>query len=251
MGQDKNQLKALLKFLEEIIKDPGNNWFVEDLNELLQDKLRKNPNYNLINQNNLDVLIRLNHNKNKAKARYYYRNIVEQKLKRQLVNDHALMIWYKSIYEIDQYFVHVNYQLENMLNYYLEHTDFHNKVNQFPREYCNTISISEGYKLDIDVSSYSFDKNKGNPIKVNLIKSLWAKILYWAIDTNNMDFLKKQAGNFAAIINIRNEYSHSYYDRKKSASKYWKTQEDDMSFAFIGAILKVVRNSIVELGGNE
>ena len=158
-----------------------------------------------------------------------------------------MMIWYKSIYEVEKYFVHVNYQIENMLNYYLAHTDFHSKVQASPRSYNKVISISTNYKIEVDVYSYAFNKNNGSPISIEKISSLWAKLLYWGVKSENFDFLSNYAGNLNAIISIRNQTNHSYYGRQNNAATYWKNQEDDMNYAFIGGIVKHIRNSIKNL----
>ena len=245
MAQNKEHLEKLLQFLDSLMKEPGNEWFVDELSKKII-KQHSNVESN-IDKDSFNTLLSLHHSKIRRKARAYYKDIKDVKLRNQLVNDHAMMIWYKSIYEVEKYFVHVNYQIENMLNYYLAHTDFHSKVQASPRSYNKVISISTNYKIEIDVYSYAFSKNNGPSISIEKILSLWAKLLYWAIDTNNFQFLCDQAGNFNAIINIRNQTNHSYYGRQINSAKYWKDQEDDMNYAFIGGIVKHIRNSIKKL----
>lgn len=191
--------------------------------------------------------MRLQHERCRKKARYYYRDIKDAALRKDLVNDYAQMLWYKSIFEVGKYFVHVNYQVENMLNYYLAHTDFHKKVENNPKMYLRTLNITSGYKVDIDVYSYSFNKNDGKPLDVSKIRSLWAKILFWAIDTKELDVLEKNSSNFNAIISIRNEENHANSESKNKAIDYWQNLEDGLAFAFIEAIIKQIRNSVIRL----
>ena len=250
MAQNREHLEKLLQFLDSLIKEPGNEWFVE---ELAKKVVQQQPAEGIYpsEDNNLSTFLSLQHNKIRRKARTYYKNIKDKKLRTQLVNDHAMMIWYKSIYEVEKYFVHVNYQIENMLNYYLEHTNFHSKVQASPISYNKEVSNPNqvtNFKMTIDVHSYAFNKNDGKPINIEKIPSLWAKLLYWAIDSGSFQFLCSQVGNFGAIINIRNRTNHSYYGRQPDASAaYWKNQEDDMSYAFIGAIIKYMRDTVKNL----
>ena len=245
MAQNREQLEKLLQFLDSLMKEPGNEWFVDELSKKI---IKQHPIFESnIDKDSFNTLLSLQHSKIRRKARAYYKEIKDDKLRNQLVNDHAMKIWYKSIYEVEKYFVHVNYQIENMLNYYLVHTDFHSKVQASPRSYNKVISISTNYKIEVDVYSYAFNKNDGTPINIEKIPSLWAKLLYWAINTNNFQFLCDQAGNLNAIISIRNQTNHSYYGRQINSAKYWKEQEDDMNYAFIGGIVKHIRNSIKDL----
>lgn len=244
MAQNKEHLEKLLQFLDSLMKEPGNEWFVEELSKKI---IKQHPIVESnIDNDSFNTLLSLQHSKIRRKARAYYKEIKDVKLREQLVNDHAMMIWYKSIYEVEKYFVHVNYQIENMLNYYLAHTDFYSKVQASPTSYNKVISISTNYKIEIDVYSYSF-KNNGTPISIEKISSLWAKLLYWAVNSKNFDFLTNQAGNLNAIISIRNQTNHSYYGRQINSAKYWKEQEDDMNYAFISGIVKHIRNSIKDL----
>ena len=244
MAQNREQLEKLLLFLDSLMKEPGNEWFVDELSKKI---IKQHPIFESnIDKDPFNTLLSLQHSKIRRKARAYYKEIKDVKLREQLVNDHAMMIWYKSIYEVEKYFVHVNYQIENMLNYYLAHTDFHSKVQASPTSYNKVISISTNYKIEIDVYSYAF-KNNETPISIEKISSLWAKLLSWAVKSKNFDFLTNQAGNLNAIISIRNQTNHSYYGRQINSAKYWKEQEDDMNYAFIGGIVKHIRNTIKKL----
>ena len=247
MAQNREQLEKLLQFLDSLMKESGNEWFVEELSKKII-KRHSTVDRNL-DKDSFNAFLALQHNKIRRKARTYYKDIKDLNLRNQLVNDHAMMIWYKSIYEVEKYFVHVNYQIENMLNYYLEHTNFHSKVHASPMSYNKEVSNpATNFKMTIDVYSYAFDKKEGKPISIEKIASLWAKLLFWAIDSGNFHFLCSQSGNFGSIINIRNRTNHSYYGRQPDAStKYWKNQEDDMSYAFIGAIIKYMRDTVKNL----
>lgn len=197
---------------------------------------------------NFASIMRLQHEKCRKKARNYYKGISDKALQIDLVNDYSQMLWYKSIFEIGKYFVYVNYQVENMLNYYLAHTDFHNKVATNPLSYYYELSITAKYVVKIDVYSFAFDRYNGNvPLPPNKIKSLWAKILYWAIDTNQMEMLEQQKSNFNSIITIRNGESHADSTSTNHSLQYWQNQEDSLPLGFIEKIIKQVRNSVENL----
>lgn len=192
--------------------------------------------------------MRLQHQRCRKKARSYYEKVEDEQLRQNLINDHAKMLWYKSIFEVGQYFVHVNYQVENMLNYYLAHTGFHDKVAAAPTRYCKKLEITPKYVISIDVYSYAFDKNKGNsPVDPARINSLWAKLLYWAVDTEQEEILEKFKTYLNAIVSVRNEVNHANSSSQKQSLKYWQDQEDGMQLAFVEAVIKQIRKSIIEL----
>ena len=171
-----------------------------------------NDEVNVVNSesDSFSSAMRLQHQRCRSKARSYYAKIADEQLRQNLINDHAKMLWYKSIFEVGQYFVHVNYQAENMLNYYLSHTDFHKKVAAEPIKYCKKIEINPKYTISIDAYTYAFDKNKGNsPIDPPRINSLWVKFLYWAIDTDQEDILERFKTYLNAIVSVRNEVNHA------------------------------------------
>lgn len=233
MGQNKEQLRKLLDFIEALSIEKGNEWF--------EDELRRKFNSNDLN---LDSFLRLNREKQRKKARKYYEKISHSQLRNQLIDDHANMLWYKSIFEIERFFLYVNFQIENMLNYYIDNTDAHNKVQKNPKFYYKELSYME-YKVSVDSFSYFFNKYNGNKNPTGKISSLWAKLVYWAVDSDKIDFLENQFTNFSAIINIRNDQSHANYSTESKSAVYWKQQEDDYNFAFIYAIIKIIRNTII------
>ena len=237
MGQNKEQLNKLLVFISELAKDSDNAWFVEELG-------RKYGMYQTSNVQSFDAFVKLQHKRCRKKAKQYYSKISNDILRNQLVDDHAMMLWYKSIGELELFFVHVNYQIENMLNFYLDNSDCYNLISANPTAYCKTFT-NNGYTLSVDCQSYFFNPNSNKTVPIPKIKSLWAKILFWAVDACQLPFVNQQFGNFSAIINIRNEADHSYYGRVNSSSKFWYTQEDDVALAFIGGILRTVRNTII------
>ena len=191
--------------------------------------------------------MRLQHERCRKKARYYYQEISDESLHKNLVNYYANMLWYKSIFDVGQYFANVNYQVEDMLNHYLSKTDFHEKVAKSPTQYCSKIEINQNYTITIDAYTYAFDKSSGERIDPSRINSLWVKLYYWAVDTGQVEILEKYKIYLNAIVSVRNEVNHANSASPKKSLKYWQEQEDSLQFAFIEAVIKQIRKSIVKL----
>lgn len=234
--KEKEEIKKLLRLFGQKLQRPENKWMLEEISHYFSPLT-------------WDAFVRLQRNNAKKKARQYYKDIKHEALRRELINDHALMLWYKSINELEHFFVHANYQIENMLNYYISKTNAYRKIDNNARYYLRTIhSPMSNYKIDIDCLIYFFNKNDKSPNLPSNINSLWAKLLYWSLDNfGNHDFISKQFSSLDAIIKIRNECNHANYERAKSTCNYWYNLEDDSQLAFIQLILKTIRNSIVKL----
>ena len=188
--------------------------------------------------------MRLQHKRCRSKARNFYDSIVDVDLYHDLVNDYANMLWYKSMFEVGKYFVHVNYQIENMLNYYLDHSNFHKKVVANAPLYKYELKFSSNYTVSIDVFARAFDKNNNYlPIKPAKIDSLWAKLLFWAIDTKQKDIIEQKKTYFNAIISVRNETNHANYASEKKQLNYWKNQ-DSLQFGYVEDLIRKIRDSI-------
>lgn len=191
--------------------------------------------------------MRLQHKRCGEKARDFYESISDSDLYQDLVKDYANMLWYKSMFNVGKYFVHVNFQIENMLNYYLDHSNFHKKIVANAPQYKYELTISDKYTISIDVLANAFDKNKNfQPIEPAKMNSLWAKLLFWAIDTNQKDLLEKKKKYFNAIISVRNEANHANYASEKKSLNYWQ-QQDSLQFGYIEDLIKKLRDSVVAL----
>lgn len=242
MGTNIDKYKQILEKLDQLASND------ENFKKLLCDKYGNHPD-KYENTDDFHSLVVLHHNKCRSVARNYYKKIKEQKLRMQLIDYHANMLWFKSIRDVPGFFVNVNYQIEDMMNYYLAQTDFYNKVNSYPTNYSHKIIINPGSNYEIDINICKGLKNNDINIPIKQI-SMWNKIVFWAVDTNHMDFVRSQASNFSSIINIRNESNHADYLKTTKSTDYWNSMEDDMSYSFIYAIIKIIRESIIDLQNN-
>lgn len=282
MGQNKEELGQLLAFIEILVKQPGNEEFVAGLQDIIVKSYQNNigelthllscintlvqqpgsdefisglqsivsKKYpHRITNSELDAYLKLQRDKCKRKARKYYKDISNSSLRAQLIEDHARMLWYRSVDDVDNYFNYVNFQIENIVNYYLSTIDFHSKILANPTDYIHHLVVAPGkYELDIDCNKDFFKTTSSGIIRVpyNKVKTLWSKIWIWAICTGNKHLIISQANNIASIINIRNSNNHR--DSRISntiSADYWKNLEDDSNYGFIIMILRIFRDSII------
>lgn len=245
MGQNKEELRHLLAFIDTLVKQPGNEEFVAGLRALVGVKYPEQE----CSDEQLNSFLRLQREKFRAKARRYYRNISNDNLRRQLVDDHAWMLWYKAVDDVVSYFNHVNLQIENIVNYYISEIDLHSKILADPISFTSKLVVNPKgtYSIEIDCNKDFFKSTSNGLSKVDYskVKSLWSKIWVWGVCTGNTEFIKSQASNIASIINIRNDNNHRDSKLVSSTSEYWKNLEDDANYGFILMILKVFRNSII------
>ena len=239
--EERDKIKDLLKVLSEKLKKPENK-------DLL-DEFLLNCGVFEVEGISDSAFVRLQRQVLRQKSRVYYKNVKNIKLQTELIDAHSQMLWYKTINELERYFLYVNYQVENMLNYYIRENDAFTKINQSAGTYHTILKPSSNngktFQREIDCFQFFFNKEQ-KPNKVSSIGSLWAKLLFWSIDKLGNDrFLTEQYWNLSAIIDIRNEQNHADYERQSNKCKWWYEQEDGFSLAFIEAILKTIRNSIL------
>lgn len=242
MGQNKEELNKLLSFIEALTRQPGNEEFVAGLRALVgteQTLLR--------NDDELSSYLRLQRERFRKKARRYYKDIKDDTLRNQLVDDHAWMLWYRSVDDVVSYFNYVNLQIENIVNFYLSNIDIHSQILANPTAFMCNLQVNPKYIVNIDCNKDFFRNTSAGLLNIpyTKVKTLWSKIWAWAICTGNTKLVTTQASNIASIINIRNDNNHRDSKVSSSSSEYWKNLEDDANYGFIIMILKAFRNSII------
>ena len=73
MAQNREQLEKLLQFLDSLMKEPGNEWFVDELSKKI---IKQHPIFESnIDKDSFNTLLSLQHSKIRRKARAYYKEI--------------------------------------------------------------------------------------------------------------------------------------------------------------------------------
>jgi hypothetical protein len=206
MPYKKENLEKLILLLDQICADKENNWFKE---KLLSQLIGNIPDTNNEQSIGFESYFKLLRKQFRIKANKLYENIKEKQLKHQLVSDCMQMYWHQINNDIHQLFVSAFFQMENMLNYYVSYANCYQKISANRNYYAH--SFSEKFSVACSISFFEKDNTEKSLIKVNI----WGKLVFWAYDTMNIEFLKKQSNNFSNMINIRNNYIHKSSEENK------------------------------------
>ncbi|MBO7463730.1 MAG: hypothetical protein J6Y00_00700 [Paludibacteraceae bacterium] len=91
--------------------------------------------------NTTDTFIKLQRMNMRQKGRFFYADIEDNKLKNQLINDYANMLWYKCISDIPHMFSYILFQMENMLNaFIIAIPDCYESIKTSPEKYTYSFS---------------------------------------------------------------------------------------------------------------
>lgn len=246
MAQDIEKLKKVLEKIDILAQN--NEWF--------KNELQKQYGGNEIKT--FDSFVRLQRDKCRKKARIFYNKIEPIELRNQLTEHYALMLWYKSIGDIGNIFVYANYQIENMLNTYLEKTNCWKIVASKPDLYEYEFITPNSKKFQVSCINMFFDTQTKKPKDVTKILSLWAKMVYWnkresLLNSERKFSLEMVHPTFSNIVNIRNYKNHAYYINKeiKNPILYYEKDADfyalDYAINNINCILKEMKKSIIKL----
>jgi len=122
-------------------------------------------------------------------GREFYENISDSSLQSELVFDFANMLWNKTIMDIPEMFVHINFQVENMLNVYANSNKIHKKARRNPDIFYYEMQSNNGKKpFDVKVKDrITWKDNKKVPVQIKdkALKDvdLWTKYAFWFIDS--------------------------------------------------------------------
>ena len=186
--------------------------------------------------------IRLQRTQLRAKARQYYQDIPSARLRNELVEDYAEMLWYRCIGDIPQMFAHINFQVENMMNYYAHHTRAIEKITANPQRYC----------LVIQKTGWMTDCGKGFAKAESLntvgLRFKWA---YWCIESGQpQKTVEDMNMNINTICQLRNynEHRNTVESQQKALDRlqYWE-KNCDSSFGYLLQILDRMKQSCVTL----
>lgn len=239
MGHSKEDLLKLAKFVNEIANEPGNEWFINEIQQTGHINKRISINKSELS---FEAFVRLQKSIFKKKAMEFYKYIPNESLKNELIKDFIEMSWYKMLNVIERYFLFAYYQMENMLNYYLLVNDCYTKISSNKSKY--NMPLTD--KFVVDCYGYFFD-NKGAKIELSKVKSIWAKLLFWAIEEASYDWFKSNKSNFDNLVNLRNFESHrNSADINQYAIKQVNNFKigDDSNLSYTISILKRIKSTI-------
>lgn len=223
---DKEKLEKFLLYIVEVANSPENEWFkaklINSLNSGSSEKVTDFGSYFRL----LKVQLRL-------KANHFYQNILNKKLKDQLIKDCLNMYWYQLNNDVIQQFNYTFFQFENLLNYYADKSGINKKIENNPSKY------RYEYSYDGNTSPFAVNCDKDISRPINKI-GIWTKVVYWAIDTNEQEFLKKNHSNITTLINFRNQNLH----RNSLAGIKLPSQIDNIKkqdFSHFGYYIKILK----------
>jgi len=236
MGKHKKEsLEKLLPIIYEICESPENSWFKDALYKKLNVE-RSNP-YMMAFPGYFALLKK----QFKIKANKFYSPITNKKLKSELIEDCIKMFWYQVNNDIEQLFVFAFFQMENLLNHYITITKAHEKILLNQNYY--THKFSDTFVVNCHKSFFSVKGDKYDLKKI----SIWAKIIYWVYDTNNLSLLT--SNNFSNLVNIRNSTNHrnSNIAYEVNPTVEFLKNSDYSSFGYYINILKEISKSISKI----
>lgn len=217
----KESLEKLLRLIDELCACEENQWFKEALSSKFGGKN---------GFENFPAFLKHQKNQFKIKGRSFYAAIADEKLKKELVDDYIEMSWYQSVNNLNRFMLYVFYQMENLLNYYISISNAFEKIDTNKNYYIHKYPP----KFTVIVYDSFFYKNEEKSIKDI---SIWSKLTFWMIDSNNKDWEKMNHRNINNLISTRNAISHrnsnsnnKYVDDTIDALK--KSDFSSLSFYF-------------------
>jgi hypothetical protein len=234
------KLVKLLKLIEEISNQQDFKWFKDELTNMLNVTMLTREDDSL----SVEPFLRLQRKIFRTKGLEFYKNVAEDNLRIQLTKDFQEMLWYKVLNQVDRQYLFTYYQIENMINFFITKNLAHEKIRNNSNNY--VIEFSE--KFIVTSYNYFFSKN-GDPIDVTKISSIYAKIAFWAIETNNKSWILDKSRKFHLdnVVQIRNLKGHrnSQGDNPFVLANIEKIKKgDDSNYGFLIAILSRIKSTL-------
>lgn len=202
MNYKKDSLEKLLLLIDGVLSRPENEWFRQELAK------RFTKNESILGFPEFAKLLRKNF---KKKAKKIYSDFNDVKLRQILIKDNVEMQWYMVLNDPGRFLLFLYYQIELLLNKYCIDFNSYEKINAEKNRFY--FKVNDGFEIVCFDSFYSKDRT-GAIIKKPLekINSIWAKLIFFVIDSNNIEWLEKNKSNFSTLINTRNKMSHRGFE---------------------------------------
>ena len=236
MGQDKEQLKKLLKFVDQLAKQEGNEWFKEEMSKRYgraekSAAVNSNPEFEKL----FDDIKRTKHylqsidRSSWLEGIQYYSKVKYPELRIELVSDYKEMKIADKQNDIVEYTRRVVMQLENCLNCICQILSAYDVIKASPAKFKNDRS-------DLLVGEYSFfDNRTGNakPLgkisiqsKIFFVKQIY-DISYSYTDMNEMITLRNNSSHRGKLLEkdaeIIKKAKTNIMERKSSYFKCYDT----------------------------
>lgn len=239
MSYNKDTLQKLLLLISDISNDPKNLWFKDELHTIYGTP--QPPAFN-------DFPTFLKHLKRnyRIKAKEFYKNIKDPKLKNELVKDNVEMQWYQTSQDVERFLLSTFHQVENLLNYYCIKTDSYSKIEKDKNKYRHSFG-----PIHIICFDNFYDNRTGEKREIAKVTPIYAKIAYWLLHSNRVNWYSSSSYNMSNLIKIRNKTSHrsstSPSDKNVLQTLKLLKKQDFSSLSFYINILKEIVKSIDEL----
>lgn len=198
------------------------------------------------------AFIKLQRKNMRQKGRLFYQGVKDEKLRNQLVDDYAMMLWQKCIGDIPRMFAYVLFQMENMLNVFLQNDGnaayeaVKANPEMFVYRYCR-----EGQKPYESIArDYFFDaKGRNKPVE-NI--GIWAKYTYWFVSTQQQPNFQSLTHSLVSdVINFRNNTEHrnsvkGMPDWMPKRVAFWSS-DIDAKYSYIDILLTAILKSILKI----
>ena len=233
MEQNKEQLKKLLEFLDEIVKDKDNYWFLEEL----RNRYGSKKNLKSIANDILFIREALNIKGNNS---LQYEYVTDVTLKKQLLVDNLRMENYALSFVSDEterlcnFCICAFYQIENLINYY------------FYTKYPNLDDLLTHIENHTNLSEHPFirskEKKEKNVGDIGIDKKIYAFCdSHYPFSTEKPDYTLRI---LSQLRQVRNEGLHRCNiikdDPENKLHDFFKYQ----NFKTIRTLLKKVSNTI-------
>lgn len=198
------------------------------------------------------AFINLQRKNMRQKGYMFYQSVKRDNLRNQLINDYAMMLWHKCVGDIPKMFSCILFQMENMLNAYIQNEgdSVYKAVKDNPDLYVYRYE-KEGLKPYTSIAKdYFFDSN-GNNKPIEKI-GIWAKYTYWYVSTQKSSSFQSLTHSLVSdVINFRNntEHRNSIKDAPEWMPKHIESWSNDIEakFSYVDVLLSALLKSIIDI----
>lgn len=238
MNYKKDSLEKLLLLIDDVLSKPENEWFRQELAK------RFTKNESILGFPEFAKLLRKNF---KKKAKKIYSDFNDENLRQTLIKDNIEMQWYLVLNDPGRFLLFLYYQIELLLNKYCIDYKSYEKINSEKNRYY--YKFSDRFEVVCFDNFYFKDQNglvRQKPFEK--INSIWAKLIFFVVDSNNVEWLVQNKSNFDTLFNIRNKMSHRGLEIENESDYYYQKLKklsilDISAYSFYTNLITKILNS--------